>query len=138
MSLRIIDTDVVIRFLTGDDPEKQARCQALFERVDRGEEVVDVPLTVVADAVHVLHSPRLYQLPKDEIASMLMALISLRGIRIHNRQTVLDGLALYGRHPRLDFTDALIVAMTHVEDDAVVYSYDRDYDRFAGIARREP
>ena len=129
---------MVIRFLTGDDPEKQANCQALFERVGSGEEVVDLPLTVVADAAHVLHSPQLYRLAKDEIASMLIALISLRGIRIHNRQAVLDGLALYGSHARLDFLDALIVAMTQSEDHPVVYSYDRNYDRFDGIDRREP
>jgi predicted nucleic acid-binding protein len=54
VSVPFIDTDVIIRFLTGDDPDKQPANQAPFERIERGELVASIPHTVIADAVYVL------------------------------------------------------------------------------------
>jgi len=138
MSTNFIDTDVIVRFLTGDDPGKRAACLELFERVGRGELVVTVPHSAIADAVVVLHSPRLYRLPKSQVAQMLTALLSLRGVRLHERHLVLAALELYGGNAQLDFTDAIIIAASQQENGAIVYSYDKDYDRFDGVVRREP
>ena len=35
MATPFIDTDVIIRFLTGDDPQKQAAAITLFEQVEQ-------------------------------------------------------------------------------------------------------
>lgn len=51
-----VDTDVLIRLLTGDDLAKQAAAAALFERVERGELTLAAPDTVIGDAVYVLRS----------------------------------------------------------------------------------
>jgi predicted nucleic acid-binding protein len=51
---------------------------------------------------------------------------------------VLDALDLYGEYNKLDFTDALIIAMMWSNESALLYSYDGDYDTFPGINRREP
>lgn len=138
MSIPFVDTDIIIRLLTGDDPVKQADARALFESVEQGELTVAAPDTVIADAVYVLRSRGLYNLPKSEIAELLIPLVSLPGFRVTNRRAVLAALRLYADHPQLDFTDALIIAMARQSDLPVVYSYDRDYDRIEGITRREP
>jgi len=57
-----VDTDVIIRLLTGDDLFKQAQSLAVFRRVERGELSVVLLDTALADAVYVLGSPRLYRL----------------------------------------------------------------------------
>ena len=49
-----VDTDVLIRLLTGDDLDKQARAATLFEQVEAGTLSVAAPDTVIADAVYVL------------------------------------------------------------------------------------
>ena len=54
-----IDTDVIIRLLTGDDPEKQAKAATLFEQVEQRQITLVAPVTVIADAVYVLSSKRL-------------------------------------------------------------------------------
>ena len=54
-----IDTDVIIRLLTGDDPKKQARAAALFDQVEKGAIRLAVPVLVIAEVVFVLSSPRL-------------------------------------------------------------------------------
>jgi predicted nucleic acid-binding protein len=37
MSHPYIDTSVIVRLLTGDDPTKQARSRVLFQQVERGK-----------------------------------------------------------------------------------------------------
>ncbi len=77
MMLPYLDTDVIIRLLTGDDPAKQAAASALFEHVEKGSLTIAAPDTVIADAVYVLTSPRLYNLSRAHVAALLTALIRL-------------------------------------------------------------
>lgn len=138
MSNAYIDTDVIIRLLTGDDLAKQAAARTLFEQMEQGALSVTAPQTVIADATYVLHSKRLYNKPKEEVAALLIPLVSLPGFKIANRRAVLTALRFYGAHPHLDFTDALLIALMQHAGLPVVYSYDTDYDTFDGITRQEP
>jgi predicted nucleic acid-binding protein len=132
-----IDTDVIIRFLTGDDPEKQAAASALFERVEQGEIAISAPDTVIADAIYVLSSPRLYHLPREEIKDLLTPLVCLPQFQLQNRYAVLRALNLYAA-TKLDFGDTLILASMEQHHSNTLYSYDRDFDGFEGITRVEP
>jgi predicted nucleic acid-binding protein len=138
MSYPYIDTDVIIRLLTGDDQRKQRQARALFEQVEQGKLIVTAPDTVIADAVYVLHSKRLYNKPKAEVSQLLIPLVRLPSFRVKNRRAVLAALRLYAEFRALDFTDALIVALMQQSGQRVVYSYDTDYDQFPGLTRREP
>ena len=137
MTQPFIDTDVIIRFLTGDDSEKQAAATALFEQVEQGLLTVQAPDTVIADAVYVLSSPRLYHLSRSDVQQMLAALVRLPQFHVQNRLSVLQALDLYAS-TRLDFGDALIIASMQQQGSQVLYSYDTDFDRVEGITRREP
>lgn len=132
-----VDTDVIIRLLTGDDPQKQAAAAALFETVEAGTQTLLAPDTVIADAVFVLASPRLYHLPRPDVAALLTRLVRLSGFKVRNRRTVLKALDLYGT-ANLDFGDCMIVASMEQAGSQVLYSYDGDYDRFPAITRHEP
>ena len=137
MTQPFIDTDVIIRFLTGDDPEKQAAASALFEQVEQGLLTVAAPDTVIADAVYVLSSQRLYHLTRNEVQELLTALAHLSHFQIQNRTAVLRALELYGS-TKLDFGDTLILASMEQQHSHILYSYDADFDRFDGITRQEP
>lgn len=132
-----IDTDVLIRFLTGDDPAKQADAAALLARVQAGELVLRTPDTAIADAVFVLSSPRLYRVPRSDVRDMLAAVVRLSGLEVDNRAIVLEALDIYAE-TRLDFGDAMIVGSMRASGSEELYSYDADFDRVAGVARREP
>ncbi len=137
MTQPFIDTDVIIRFLTGDDPEKQAAATALFEQVEQGLLSVQAPDTVIADAVYVLSSPRLYNIARSAIQEMLAALVRLPQFHVQNRLSVLRALDLYAS-TRLDFGDTLIIASMEQQGSHLLYSYDTDFDHIQGITRREP
>ena len=137
MSEPHVDTDVIIRLLTGDDPQKQAAAQALFESVEAQRISLAAPDTVIADAVFVLSSPRLYAQPRAHVSAMLSRLVRLPSFKVAQRKIVLSALALYGEK-NVDFGDAMIVASMREHGEATVYSYDEDFDRFTFIDRREP
>ncbi len=132
-----VDTDVIIRLLTADDLEKQEEAAALFEAVRAGKLRVRAPDTVIADAVYVLSSPRLYNLPRSEVSELLTTLVRLPGFKIENRNAVLRALELYASS-RVDFGDALIVATMEQAGSQIVYSYDNHFDRIDTVTRRPP
>lgn len=135
-----VDTDVLIRLLTGDDPAKQDAAASLFERgerVERGERTLGAPDTVIGDAVYVLRSARLYHAARPDIAAMLTALVRLPHFQLTNRDAVLTALALYGR-TALDFGDCMLIASMQREQNTTLYSYDQDFDNIPGVRRLEP
>jgi predicted nucleic acid-binding protein len=133
----VIDTDVIVRLLTGDDLQKQGRARDLFKRIEIGEVTVFAPVTVIADCVYVLASPSLYKIPRTEVVGLLRPILRLRGFRLQDRRTVLRALDLYAA-AALDFGDAYVAASMERLGSQRVYSYDTDYDRVKGIKRSEP
>ena len=138
MTHPFIDTSVIIRLLTGDDPDKQQRSRELFERVEQGKLGLAAPVTVIADAVYVLSSSRLYKRPRDEVAALLTPLVRLPGFHVQNRRAVLAALQLYGTTSKLDFGDAFLATSMQQAGSTTIYAYDTDFDRLAGITRNEP
>lgn len=132
-----LDTNIIIRLLTGDDLEKQQRAKRLFERIEQKEVQVTAPLTVIADTVYVLSSPKYYQLPRNEIVALLTPLLRLPGFRLRTRDVILQALEVYATH-NFDFTDAVIYASMLHSRSKIVYSFDEDFDDLPEITRQEP
>jgi predicted nucleic acid-binding protein len=84
MSEPFVDTDVITRLLTGDDLAKQAAAAGLFEKVEQGKLILHAPASVLADAVLVLASPRLYHVPRADVSAMLTRLVAL--LHFHARR----------------------------------------------------
>ena len=66
MNEAFVDANVIIRLLTGDDPQKQRASLRLFQDVRDGRLIRHTPVTTVADAVYMLTSPRHYQKSRAE------------------------------------------------------------------------
>jgi predicted nucleic acid-binding protein len=77
MSDTFVDTDVLIRLLTGDDEQKRLRATALFKQVQEGTLTLAAPDTVIADAVYVLSSKALYKKTRAEVRALLTPLVQL-------------------------------------------------------------
>ena len=137
MSNPFIDTDVIIRLLTGDDPRKQSRATALFKQVEEGSLILEAPDTVIADAVYVLASKALYAKSRTEVQELLTPLLRLAGFRVSNKRVVLRALEIYGTTNR-DFGDAMIVAAMEQRATEELYSFDRGFNNFPGVKRVEP
>lgn len=132
-----VDTDVIIRLLTGDDPIKQQAAQALFEQVEQGTLTLAAPDTVIADAVFVLSSKKWYNKTRGDVRDLLSPLVKLPHFRVQNKRAVLRALDLYAQ-TNLDYGDVFIAATMERAGALELYSYDERLGRLPGISRQEP
>jgi predicted nucleic acid-binding protein len=135
--MQYLDANVILRYLTRDDPAKAERCLALLQRADQGQAELMTSEAVIAEVVYVLSSPRLYHLSRERIRDLLLPILNLRGLKLPSRQLYHRALDVYASHP-VDFEDALAVA--HMEQQGIteIVSYDRHFDGVAGVRRVEP
>lgn len=133
----IVDTNLIIRALTNDHPDHSARAQAFFQALLDGTSTATTVGEVIAEAVFVLASPRLYHLPRSQIEQQLSAIIRLPHLRLANKRLYVQALHLYATTPQLTFVDALLAATASYRGEPIV-SFDRGYDRVPGITRVEP
>ena len=137
--MTFLDTNVILRYLIRDDDAKAQACYELFRRAQKGEEELTTCEAIVAEAVYVLSSPRLpYRLNHEEIRARLLPILTLRGLKLPHKRVCLRALDLHASSGFLDFEDALAVAHMERRGIAEIVSYDRDFDRVAGVRRTEP
>ena len=137
--MRFLDTNVILRYLTRDDEAKAEACYRLFQRVKDAEEEVVTCEAIVTEVVYVLSSPRApYRLSHEEVRERLMPILTLRGLKLGQKRIYLHALDLYASSPFLDFEDALAIAHMARLGVTEIVSYDRDFDRIAGLRRAEP
>jgi predicted nucleic acid-binding protein len=134
----VLDTNVIIRHLTRDNADHQARADAFFNRLAAGNITVRLPEAVVVESVQVLESKMLYGAPRDTIRSWLAELIRLHDMVIPNKHLYVRALDVYVDYPRLSFVDALCVAYAERESEPTVLTFDRGFDRVPGLVREEP
>jgi uncharacterized protein len=132
---RIVDANIFLRFLTNDDPDQAAACEALLLRVETGLETVFLPDLVIADIVWTLE--KFYQVEKKRIRELLIPLLAAEGLTCSNKGHILSALAIYSSK-NIDWTDAFIAAHMIENEQPEIYSYDHDFDRLPEITRIEP
>lgn len=130
-----VDTNIFIRYLTKDDPEKAAACYRLFEQAKQGTVEITTSESVLAEVVFILSSKRLYNLSRQDVRVRLYPLLMVAGLKLPRRQMYLRALDLYSSNS-VDFEDALSVAAMEQQKIAEIYSYDQDFDRMKNVAVR--
>jgi uncharacterized protein len=133
---RLLDTNILLRHFTRDDPAKAERALALLERVARGEETLVTTPVVVFETIFTLQ--RGYKVPRTLIREQLRSVLLLRGVSLPHKRRYLRALDLYVQYPPLSFADVFNVASMEAAGVTEIYSWDTDFDTVAGITRREP
>ena len=96
-----VDTNVIVRIVTNDDPEQAQRAVALFER-----ERIFIAKTVLLEVEWVLRFS--YHLPRGIIEPTLRKVVGLQQVEVENPDEIF--IALNGYEQGLDFADALHLA----------------------------
>ncbi len=134
MSSLLLDTNVIVRFLTGDHPAHSPRSRNLFARAAAGDVTLVVTDLAMAETAWVLQS--FYSLDRDAITAALKDLIDSAGIEVENKATLLSALRNFAQTD-VNFVDAYHAAVAAGESIAIA-SFDRDFDQFAGVKRVGP
>ena len=133
--LRVLDANIILRFLTNDLLEQADRCAKLLILIEAGSEEVWLPDLVLADIVWTLE--KFYNQSKKRIQELLIPILELHGLRYTNKKVAKDALRLYVEK-NFDWTDAFVAAQMLAQKKIEIYSYDRDFDKIEGITRLEP
>ncbi len=126
-----VDTNILIRHLTGDPPTLAARATAFLAEADE----LLLPDLIVAEVVYVLES--FYEVPAHEVARLVRSVIAFPPIRTLDPALLLRSLELYEIH-RIDFAEAYLVASAEAAGVRDIVSFDRSIDRVATTNRIEP
>lgn len=127
----LLDTNIIIRHLTGDPPSQAKRSTAFL----RGSHELILTDLVLAEMVYVLES--FYEVQRTEIAAMARSLLALPSIVTGDHDLLLRTVEIY-EVIRLDFAEAYLVALAELSDVTRVASFDRQIDRVKSIQRVEP
>lgn len=126
-----VDTNILVRHLTGDPPGQARRASAFLAQA---EELLLTDL-VAAEVVYVLES--FYEVERPRVAELLRAILGFRSIVVLDAPLLLRALEIY-EVDRLDFADAYLVASAETSGVGTVASFDRSIDRVKSVRRIEP
>jgi predicted nucleic acid-binding protein len=126
-----VDTNVLIRHLTGDPPDQARRATAFLADADE----LLLPDLIVAEVLYVLES--FYEVPADEVARLVRSVIAYTPLRTLDPALLLRSLEVYEIH-RIDFAEAYLVASAEAAGIPDIISFDRSIDRVTTTNRIEP
>ena len=126
-----VDTNVLVRYLTGDPPELAQRAKRYLER----EENLILPDLIVAEIAYVLTS--YYQYDRAQVAIALRTAVTRPALQVSNLDLLVRTVELYETH-RVDFADAYLIASAEAAGVGAVASFDRDIERAGTVVRVEP
>jgi predicted nucleic acid-binding protein len=126
---RLVDTNLIVRYLVQDHDKHARAAGKLFDACDRGDVGIVVLPVVLTECLFVLES--FYKHPRTDIASALGRLISSPGVEISEVTVHLDALNRY-KKTKAHFVDCVIAA-TAVAKNGSVATFDRDFRKFVDV-----
>lgn len=133
--MKFVDTNIFIRYLTNDFPDKADKCERIFKKAVKREEDLYTTDMVIAEIVWVLES--YYELPKMEVQEKVEKILNTPNLTCPNKDLILTALALY-TEKNVDFIDAYNALILRNEGIRDVYSYDKHYGRISWLTRIAP
>ena len=116
-----VDTNVLVRLLTEDDPDQAKRAAKLF-----GENEIFIPKTVMLETEWVLRHA--YGIDKKGILGAFQRLMGLSNVKIEDHQTISVAVSWYNKG--FDFADALHLASSRDAEEFA--TFDKSLLRKAG------
>jgi predicted nucleic-acid-binding protein len=125
-----LDTNILVRYLTQDDPVQSPKATEIMELWLTREDPGFISLVTMAETVWVLGS--VYELPDGEIADTLERMLQADTLAVQNEQQVFTAMVALRRGWGA-FADALIGALGVWAGCESTLTFDRKAMRMAGF-----
>jgi len=125
--MRAVDTNVLVRLITRDDP-KQVHAAEAF--VEKGAWVSHL---VLAETTWVLSAA--YNLEDAGIAKAVDMLLNHTSLTMQDADVVVEALAHYRRRPSLGFSDCLVLEIARKAGHLPLGTFDKTLARVEGTER---
>ena len=123
-----LDTNVLIRYLTRDNPEQAEAARALLQGLTTNGPGF-ICREVVIEVVWVLE--RSYRFRRERIANIVLELVATDTLVIEDDNDVAQAAAAY-REGSADFSDLMILAAANRVGAQPLYTFDRRFARLDG------
>lgn len=133
--MTFLDTNIILRYLTWDEPKKAKRCEEIFKKAVAGREILYTTTLVIAEVIWALE--KAYKLPKSEIVIHLQKILNTPNIQLDEKDILLASIGLF-ELKEIDFIDAYNAISMESKDIDSVYSYDTHFDLIPPLKRLEP
>jgi predicted nucleic-acid-binding protein len=120
----VVDTNLLVRFLTEDDPEKARSVEALLGKAGKGEIKIFIPSVVIAELVWVLKS--FYEMEAAEISELVGAVLNTPGLDTQDKNILRGALKTFERKG-IDFVDAWILEFARERNIKTIYTFDKKH-----------
>lgn len=119
----IVDTSVIVRYLTGDPPDLADRAARILD----GAEGLLIPPVVLAETAYVLTT--VYGVEREVVVDALVELLQKENIHPLglDKAAAVEGLLLCRPSRRVSFADALVWAHARSSGTTRIYSFDRRF-----------
>lgn len=130
MKTCLLDTNIILRFLTGE-PEAQAqRAKQLFEQGESGALRIRILPLVIAEVVFVL-TGKYYQMDRADVAQALILFLENPSLDVADRNSLIHGLKLFKQH-NIDYADAYLAAEARTYGCGIA-SFDQDFQKIPNL-----
>lgn len=117
-----LDTNVLVRLLTRDEPGQTARAEALLRHAYETGQQLRIDTVVLVETIWVLQS--VYRSGRAAVVTVVTALLDNAGYDIADRSAVEAACRLFAAG-RADFADCLIAARNQEAGCAFTATFDR-------------
>ncbi|MGA9476008.1 MAG: type II toxin-antitoxin system VapC family toxin [Terriglobales bacterium] len=124
-----LDTNIVVRYLTHDDPAQTAAATRVIESFSQNSPGF-LSLIVIAELVWVLETS--YRFKKNEVERVLDTLLRSKELVIERSEIVAQALRTFSTS-RADFVDCLIERCSHAAECQSTLTFDRSAAGTAGM-----
>jgi predicted nucleic acid-binding protein len=131
-----VDTNVLVCHFTGEPEDQASRVDDLLNKVDALDIQLVLTDTVIFETVHVLTHK--LGVERASICVTLKAFLAPLGVNLSTKSEVIETLDLWERESPLSFADCFHLVMTKSLGLSEIYSFDRQMNRYPGVARIEP
>ncbi len=121
-----VDTNILIRFLIGDDQQQTKKVYKIFKKAESDKKELFVPLLVVLEFVWVLESA--YKVSRDEILDSISDLLLMPILKFEH-QSALQQFILSAQGNRCDLSDLLIAHSAKINGCETVITFDKKASR---------
>jgi len=122
MVKKLIDANVVLRYLLQDDDVLFKKASALLERIKVGEEVAIIPESVLAECVYVLL--KVYKIDRQIISEKLRGLFAYKGVVNPDKKDLIDSIILFGQ-TQLSIVDCITCSKSN-NNGMPLFTFDDD------------
>ena len=107
MPRKLVDANVILRYLLRDDEPLFQEASEILEKVRTGQEKMIILESVLTECAYVLL--KVYDVDKSTIAEKLTGLLYYKGVTNLDKQDLIDAMNLFDQ-TRLSFVDCLLCA----------------------------